>query len=794
MNKKKKMLLLLLSVCFIAVISIYWAPPTPPPSLLNSFEQSPPLVSNIWVQQLKKPINGNSLMIQIQYKQFPQQKLPLQLPVYLGQNTITLYDDGTNGDPVSGDGIYTGTVNEDPSAFANAINTRIQAINKKAIQQGVPFLTFAGHLGKQILPKQLAEQITFNAAAFNSFARVPLSPLILSPEAADMESPCGLPPIINQQSLFITDLSVVEDPARTFNAVTGVGNPTGNWTFGTMIKNMTGGAVTAKDLLVSWFQNYVNPVVVNSQTINSRVNFVANVIAPWLVKIGVAPDLASVTPDNWQDLWNMASEDKLLEYAPFKLTAIVNRLDLLGNSVYSSSISNPGETRFIFTLIDPIVGDLPGPLGLGNNGFITGMPPLQIGNEKLPGVNFLDWKGMNIIFEYGNVQDNLCDVVNFANKWVKLSSYSFPSASYNAALESITTTVTNMGAAPGKPNKSAINRIRSNERINDLGSPISVPDWETSDWEFRQFELDKTGFFQQVPLTNTPLNSANAINNTTAVIGPANTDVNFPFFPINPPNIPFNTADQDNLMDWIFNSPANIADIIAGNINIPVTWAGQPLLSGGARVDYEFLHYIDLNWNSNDANYTSYASSYPVSGDPQYKLLRQQVSLNSCQGCHNGETKTIFTHVHPIGYGVSAKYWAIPPDFTQGQIDERFVSKADPLNYPNPPNPENVVNVSAFLTGENFRQPGGMPAGYFDDFVDATEDPSDPTMNGLFYVNAPDNYATNAINLPTYLFGYNDLQRRNIDLALIACTNCETMKTVPLLQILIGVPLPKGGH
>jgi hypothetical protein len=50
------------------------------------------------------------------------------------------------------------------------------------------------------------------------------------------------------------------------------------------------------------------------------------------------------------------------------------------------------------------------------------------------------------------------------------------------------------------------------------------------------------------------------------------------------------------------------------------------------------------------------------------------------------------------------------------------------------------------------------------------------------------------INLPTYLFGYNDIQRRSLDLSLIACTNCVTMTTTPLLSVLIGVPLPLGGH
>ena len=736
------------------------------------------------------------MMVQVQYQQLSgSAQLPLQLPVFLGQNSITLFDDGTNGDPIAMDGIYTGTLSESPQDFESDMNARVQAINSQT-QQGIPFFTFAGHLGTQVSSQQVSQQLTFDMNAFNSFAPVSLSPLLFSPAAAAMapSSTCVLPAIIKQQSLFITDLSVVEDPARTYNVVTGIGNPVGNWTFGTMINNMTGGLVTPSALLLSWFNNYVIPVVVNFQTINARGNFVYFVIAPWMVAAGAAPNRAAVTPANWLAIWNTVPAATLLKTAPFKLTAIVNRMDLRGNPGYSGGLSNAGETRFIFTLIDPNLGDGPGPngLGVGSNGFITGLPPIQPQNEFFPGTNFIDWKGFNIIFEYGNVQNNLCSVVNFANQWVNLSTFAFPSAAYNAALEAITTTVTNMGAAPTKVNKSAINRIRTNERICDKAVFASIPSWVTSDWEFRQFELQTaSNLFAQVPLTNTPMNSANDITAASITINPLAVG--------SLPTIAAVPADQDNLMDWIFSTPANVANIIAGNVSIPTTWLGSPLLSGGARVDYEFLHYIDLNWASTDANFVAYKIANTlgtVNGFSQYKLVRQQLSVNSCQGCHAADTKTIFTQVEPLGYGVPARYWNSPPDVTTapGGIDTRFVTKVGGA-YATPPPTEDVVNVSAFLTGRNFRVAGGLCAPiskWYDDLCG--DEPSDPTMNGLFWVNAQDNYPGNAINLNTYLFGYNDLQRRLQDLQLIACTNCALMKTTPLLQILIGVPMPLGGH
>ncbi len=714
------------------------------------------------------------MIINVKYQELEQ--MSLQLPVYVGSNTITLYDDGTHNDSVAGDSIYTGILNENIQDFQNTINNLQQTINRQPY-----LLSFTGHLGASI-----PTNVRFDMNSFSGFLSVPIDPIFISPAGRATSAGCT---IIKQNSLFITDTLVVEDVNRTYNQLTNHGNRVGNWTFGTLIKNMAGSGPTPKDLLHSWLRNFVVDIPVNGQLIKHRPNVLSLFIAPWLVKASGAPSIASVTLANWDSLWNAANQDSLLQRAPFKLTAIVNRLDLRGNSGYSGGVSNSGETRFIFTLIDPHAGDGPYPLGV--NGLTSGRPPLQIGSEFGTSTDFYDWRGMNVIFEYGNTENNLCDVINFAKQWVKLSTMTVGTTAYLDSLDAITSTVTSAGAgaATGKPNGSAINRIRTNERIFDTSSPTSVPAWVLSDWEFRQFELQPgsgSSLFMQVPLTNTPRNSANSINNTGGDINTSG--------PI--PTIPFNTVDQDNLMNWAFSSPAVITNIMHGNQSIPDSFGGIPLLSGGARVDFEYLHYLDLNWHSTAPNYVAYAATHPVPNTASYKQFRQQLSLGTCQGCHNGETKTIFTEIAPLGYGQTANYWnsfPTPPDFVAGQIDTRFVSKATSSIYPAPPNPENVVRVSAFLTGRNFRMPGGLP-GYFDDSVSTAEDATDRTLTGLFYVNAPDNYPSNVINIPNKKFGYNDLERRSQDLCTLSNSSCSTLSTLALFSILIGVPLPFGGH
>ena len=41
-------------------------------------------------------------------------------------------------------------------------------------------------------------------------------------------------------------------------------------------------------------------------------------------------------------------------------------------------------------------------------------------------------------------------------------------------------------------------------------------------------------------------------------------------------------------------------------------------------------------------------------------------------GCHASETKTPFTMIRPLGYGVPARYWDAVPSTSTGPFDERF--------------------------------------------------------------------------------------------------------------------------
>src|SRR5690606_520652 len=224
----------------------------------------------------------------------------------------------------------------------------------------------------------------FDDLAFNNLQETELDILAIAPPDCDEE-------LLKQNSLFITDISVIEDGARTYNPQTsgsGVGTPMGAWTFGYMMQQMantTQSGVSAKDLIKSWLVNYMDTITVNQQLVHGRYNIYTVLISPWLKRCN--PSLPVIDKNNWEASWNSVPEADILKYAPFRLTAIVNRVDLMGNASYATGIHNSGETRFIFTLI-PQSGHDPGQVPIHEN-------------SDFNNLDQIDWKGMNIIFEYG---------------------------------------------------------------------------------------------------------------------------------------------------------------------------------------------------------------------------------------------------------------------------------------------------------------------------------------------------------------------------------------------------------
>jgi hypothetical protein len=247
------------------------------------------------------------------------------------------------------------------------------------------------------------------------------------------------------------------------------------------------------------------------------------------------------------DAWPRTANGELdLDHAPVTLEAIVNRLD-----VRDLSVGSAGEGRFVFGVNDP-------------SGF-----PLQF----------------TMIFEYNLPGTTEQDVLDWANRWHSLQSHPFPSEEYNAALEQITERLVSRGASPDAVNGSALFSFRTNEIDLGGGAP----------WELRQFDLSPdTGFFRQVPLSETP-------------------DLGFNGTP--------------TFADFVNQNSAAIISLVPGGTGntVPPVFEGQRFQAATVFNNLQV-------WSADGIT------------DPD---ARFHASLNTCNGCHGPETNSGFLQISP---------------------------------------------------------------------------------------------------------------------------------------------------
>lgn len=719
---------------------------------IAAYDRNPPIVEGITIQKYVDPSDGNDrLIMRIQYDS--TDPMPVDLTVSADERySVHFSDDGAFPDISAGDRIYSGFLGDSPSGLLALIQDIQTILNTQS-----HVYSWSGHLAERV-----TEIPQFDFEGFNSDEETELH------QALDLPVLCG-ENILKQNSLFITDLSVVEDPARTYNILTpSVGNPVGAWTFGTLAENMANYAstgVTVKQFLKSWVRQWTADQTIAGANVPLRENVITFLIGPWLKKAYGNPGL-NVTLENWESLWDAtALTDHALKInAPFKLTAIVNRIDLRGNSAYVMNPAGSGETRFIFTLVSPF--DISG-TGIPFSS-AAGMPPvttIQDFGQSAPFGSFVDWRGMNVILEYLNPPLDRCGIKSLGRAWLDLSQYSSLGSSYNSDLQAITDLVTVANSNAGRPNGSALGRIRTNERIF-FATTNDGAGWAASDWEFRQFEIDAAShLLTGVPLFNTPVRQANFALNLSGGYASQSTQ----------------TAGNA-LLSWAL---AHEAQLASGTHSLPAS-----LTTGQALIDADLAHFWELNWDPAVA-----VPGYdPLTLAPSVQKMKaqMQLSVNTCQGCHAGNTKTKFTHVFPRGYGETANYWGATPDVVQGRLDSRdfqihqwqsgmttVAPTFDPNfddNYPLPAENDHhqvFPIVSAFLTGRSYS--GKFYSATFEDDEPASWDAgSDDTLDGLYYVNDPVNRSASTVPGPEQRWGFNDLERRKQDLCVLVNSTCPS--------------------
>jgi hypothetical protein len=410
-------------------------------------------------------------------------------------------------------------------------------------------------------------------------------------------------PVIWPKSLLITDLSVVEDPSRTFDVCSGRGSKLAPWTFGRLMIDMCNEPVTGirpGDFTRRWLRSWQTDQVINFDTVTNRnPEILAQVINQW--------ETASGGPDKPLDL----------AIAPFRLLAIVNRVDLRGNPGYGGTTQqdpcNPscvgGEARLVFGLIPNAFA--PGNGSGGGTGTGGGYGGGDPGNT-----NNCDAAQFTVIFEYCVPKTSCGEIKDWGLAWYNLSRIPFGPA-FNAELQKLTDQFATAGADPSRrPNLSALSQLRVNELLREP--------WDMREWRLFASDSD-AGQLRQVTAKQTP-------------------DFEQNFRPI--------------IAEY---AAMNAAAILSETHVVPLEWQTPgkprvPFLGGNAPMPTDRFF-----WDGPPPA----ASSIPTP-------VRHKFSLNTCNGCHAGETGTPFTHVFPRRAGEEARL----SDFLTGNA----MPKLDPAD------------------------------------------------------------------------------------------------------------------
>ncbi|MDC0707582.1 hypothetical protein POL68_03785 [Stigmatella sp. ncwal1] len=398
------------------------------------------------------------------------------------------------------------------------------------------------------------------------------------------------------ESLFITSPSVVLNPARTWDPCTGAGTQGGVWTFAHLIRQMaTGSGFSPEVFTQRWLEMWLNNYVVNGDTVQHRASGMFNqVIKPWATASGVT---ATMTSTGGIQTLTLSGPLKL-NIAPFRLLAIVNRLDL-GNTTSGPSgyggrtVSRPtdaGELRFIFGIVQP--------------------NPWGAGSQSTCGL-----KPATVIFEYGVPITGCSNVVQWAKKWTTLNTFGGFNASYLSHLQGLTQSVVLADSAPSKGNQNAINQIRTNEL------PFG------NQWEMREFTLTNEN-----PSAGTDTPSNGLLRAHTVAQTP--NDAAFPF--TTSPTV------SNYVLGPVSSTLPSVVGLLPNNCstahNVPYSFAGLNFRGGNSLVPSTLTH-----WKATGASGASAANV----------CARHEFSLNTCSGCHAGDTKTNFTHVSTTGIPVT---------------------------------------------------------------------------------------------------------------------------------------------
>ncbi|MGB0177083.1 MAG: hypothetical protein ACPF9D_07950, partial [Owenweeksia sp.] len=299
----------------------------------SEFEQRASVADNISIEFLTQPLpTGENAKYTVAISD-PLVTTPYHA-IYVDENKVVLRDDGVGADDIAGDKIYSVYTTEDIQMFSQEMQNR-----RDLVISGEASLFTSGR--SLIDPSHPSLSDVHNSDFTNIQPGVPvnipmalLGPVVPGGGAGNKVSGTSSIPVLIDHSLMITDPSVIEDPTRTYDPCTG-GNPNGDYTLWELMRQMASinpGSIATdlqtSDFIKKWLDNWTFTQTINGDVVDQRP-LVNNII------------------QNWESFPGGPLDPKSTD---FKLSAIVLRSDLRGNSGYG--VSDAGEVRFVFQLLN----------------------------------------------------------------------------------------------------------------------------------------------------------------------------------------------------------------------------------------------------------------------------------------------------------------------------------------------------------------------------------------------------------------------------------------------------------
>ncbi len=216
---------------------------------------------------------------------------------------------------------------------------------------------------------------------------------------------------------------------------------------------------------------------------------------------------------------------------------------------------------------------------------------------------------MTVIFEYSVYKPNTCDSLkSWAQQWFNLKNLTLGSSAYNQALQALTDQFTLCGTNPNAPNQSSLAQLRTNEITLSPQPKI---------WELKEFHVDTSGSLIQTTVGQTP-----ADRYDSQIIN----------------------SDVQRMAAYV---NQNAGTILKAQFIVPDQWEGFAFLGAASHImtapTGNPVPPKPFHWDGTDS---TNKKTFIKSGN-----ARSNFSLQTCNGCHAGETQTGFTHVDPVFFG-----------------------------------------------------------------------------------------------------------------------------------------------